>query len=81
MVDDFPFLIVRIAYLSSNILLKIFYSSLGVEILQIAGTTTTSDAFKTSSKLLINRLIKQVGKSEKIKKALKKMFGQHFQIF
>ena len=56
--------ILRITYLSSNIPSKIFYSLFGAEILQIARATviSPSHAFKASSLLLINRLIKQVSK-------------------
>ena len=78
-IDDFPFLVKRIPYLSNNIPLKIFYSSLKIEILQIGRTTTTYDAFKVSSKLLINGLMKQGDKPKEIKKTLNKMFSQHFQ--
>ena len=41
--DSFPFSIVRMPYLSSNVLSKRLYASLGVEIL----TTSDSDNFKS----------------------------------
>ena len=62
--DDHPFSIARISYLLSNILLKIFYSSFGAELLGIVRTTTISSAFKASLNLLINRIVKQSDKSK-----------------
>ena len=39
-----------------------FQVTFGTELLRIARTTTTSDVFKASPKLLLNRLMKQGGK-------------------
>ena len=80
-VDDFSFLILRIPYLPSNIPLKICYSSLGFQMRKTASTTTTSYAFTTSSKLLINRLIKQVGSLENLKRHSIKCFVNIFKPF
>ena len=38
--DGFPFLIVRMPHLTSNIFSKIFYSAFGVEIFQTDSTTS-----------------------------------------
>ena len=59
--DNFLFPILRMPHLSSTIPSKIFYTSVEAEICRIARITTTSDAFRLSSELLINRLAKQGG--------------------
>ena len=75
--DSFPFSIVRMPYKSSNIPSRIFYASLGAEILRIGRTTMTLECFVASSKCLIGRMIKQGGEKFVIIKVLKKLFGRH----
>ena len=49
--DNFPFNIVRMPFSSSNMPSKIFYSTIGAEILRIARATTKTDDFITSGKI------------------------------
>ena len=57
--EHFPFSIVRMPYITSNMPSKIFYSSLGAEILRIGRTTNDFSKFKLSSKKITERMIKQ----------------------
>ena len=79
--DSFPFSIVRMPFLCSNIPSKIFYSSMGAEILRMARTTNQKSAFLLSSKRLINRMVNQGANINSVMKTLKKTFGRHFSIF
>ena len=79
--DGFPFSIVRMPHLCSNIPSKMFYSAFGAEILRIARTTNNLNDFKISSKLLLNRARKQGGDDKALKRTLSKYFGRHFEIF
>ena len=76
---DFPFSIVKIPYFSSNIPLKIFYSSCVAEILRIARITTTLNTFNLYNAM--NLFIKQNDKSKELEKTLDKMIVGHFEIF
>ena len=75
--DSFPFDIVRMPYASSNMPSKIFYSSIGAEILRVARATTEKECFCSSSKKLIERMKNQGGKEHRIVKTLNKSFGKH----
>ena len=79
--DSFPFSIVRMPFLSSNMPSKIFYSSLAAEILRIGRTTTTINDFCHSVSNIIVRMSRQGAKIMRIKNSLKKMFGRHFDTF
>ena len=79
--DNFPFSIVRMPYLDSNIPSKIFYSAFGGEILRFARNTSDIALFMDKSKLLIDRMLKQGGKSFILTNILKRLFGKHFDIF
>ena len=79
--DGFPFSIVRMPYLCSNIPSKMFYSAFGAEILRIARTTNIFNVFKCSSKILLYRAQKQGGDNGILKKTLPKYFGRHFEVF
>ena len=67
--------IVRMQYLSSNMFMvfKIFYASLGAEILRIYRANTKYNSFKSSCQTLISRMIYQ--------KVKLKCFGRHLGIF
>ena len=75
--DDFPFDIVRMPYKSSNIPSKIFYSSLGAEILRIGRATMSTTAFVSSSRALIHRMMNQGAAREDVTRLLKKIYGQY----
>ena len=79
--DDFPFAIVRMPYVDSNIPSKIFYSSFGAEILRYARNTNEVKIFLDSCHILIARMLKQGGRVEKLLNVLNKMFGRHFDTF
>ena len=79
--DFFPFSIVRMPYLSSNIPSKMFYATLGAEILRIGRTSTVLERFVTSSQAVIKRMQKQGGKSIPILKCLNKIYGRNFGVF
>ena len=79
--DTFPFSIVRMPFLDSNIPSKMFYSSLGAEILRIGRASNSSTGFLRSSNKIVNRMLKQGGNLSKITKTLKKVYGQHFHTF
>ena len=79
--DSFPFTIVRMPYHSSNMPSKIFYSSLGAEILRIGKANNNSCSFYNSARIIVQRMIKQGGKITNITKTLKKVFCKHYCIF
>ena len=79
--DNFPFSIVRMPHLDSNIPTKMFYSSYGAEILRIARVTSCKNNFNEHCKILLNRSIKQGGKIAAMKRTLSKIFGRHFDVF
>ena len=79
--DNFPFSIVRMPYVGSNMPSKVFYSSLGAEILRIGRATNKCDSFKISSKKLVGRMLKQGGSKHKIQQSLSKLYGRHFEVF
>ena len=60
--DGFPFFIVRMPFLRSNIPSKIFYSTYGSEIFRTVRTTSSKFIFSTNSKKLITRICKQCGR-------------------
>ena len=76
--DAFPFSIVRMPYLSSNMPSKIFYASVCSEILRLARTNTNSNSFVNAVTVLLNRMKNQGCKANKLIKVLNKMFGRHF---
>ena len=75
--DAFPFSIVRMPYCSSNMPSKIFYSCIAAEILRIGRTTSHLADFLNSSKSLLQRMLKQGAKGDRISKVLLKMYGRH----
>ena len=75
--DAFPFKIVRMPYLSSNMPSRIFYASLGGELLRIARCTTNISEFSKSSQCLLNRVNKQGAKISRVKKTIIKIFNNH----
>ena len=79
--DAFAFDIVRMPHAHSNIPSKMFYSSLGAELLRIARATTKTESFSSSSNKLISRMTKQGGKGPRIINAINKIFGRHCEDF
>ena len=79
--DNFPFNIVRMPFSSSNMPSKIFYSSIGAEILRIARTTTKTDDFINSGKMILQRMVKQGADSSRTKKTLCKTIDKYNKTF
>ena len=79
--DAFPFVIVRMPYMCSNIPNKIFYSALVGEFLRIARSTLKVADFIPKASLLISRLLKQGGDAFKMKRKLAKMIDKHPKSF
>ena len=75
--DDFPFSIVRMPYKESNIPSRIFYSSIGAELLRIARTTMAKECFIISAKSLIERMTKQGANVERVFRTLRRMYERH----
>ena len=75
--DSFNFNIIRMPYKSSNISHKIFYVIMSAKILQICKTTSKFQDFTKSTEILIERIIKQTGLINHMKKALLRLFNSH----
>mgnify|MGYP000386171222 FL=1 len=72
--DAFPFSIVRMPYLCSNIPKKIFYSALMGEFLRIARATLYLSDFEPKAKNLVVRMINQGGDRRCVENFLLKIF-------
>ena len=75
--DDFPFSIVRMPYKSSNLPSNIFYSAIGAEILRIARASNNGDAFYSSVKPLIFRMMKQGANNHRLSNIIQKFYNRH----
>ena len=75
--DNFPFSIVRMPYKSSNIPSKIFYSTLGAEVLRIGRASSSNDDFIRSAKIVINRMKNQGADQKNVTRVLKRAYGRH----
>lgn len=69
--DGFPFSIVRMQHISSNMPSNIFYSSIGAEILRIGAD------FVNSSTDLLERMYKQGAKIDRVHRTLNKIYCRH----
>ena len=79
--DGFPFSIVRLPYLQSNLPSVIFYSSVSAEILRIARATSNQVNFIKSAKAHLDRMTKQGANRNKLEKILGKVYGRHRSCF
>ena len=75
--DAFPFSIVRMPYLSSNIPKKTFYSALVGEFLRIARATLYLSDFEPKALDLVKRMINQGGDQNCIERYLLKIIRRH----
>ena len=75
--DAFPFSIVRMPYLSSNIPKKIFYSALVGEFLRIARATLYLSDFEPKALDLVKRMVNQGGNRNCIERYLLKIIKRH----
>ena len=80
--DAFPFSIVRMPYLSSNIPSTIFFSTISSELLRIAICSTGKEGFISSADTLIKRMISQGAKNiPRLSKSLRRLYGNHNEHF
>ena len=79
--DAFPFSIVRMPYLCSNIPRKIFYSALVGEFLRIARATSRLTDFLIKAKDLVNRMLHQGGNRCAMRRNLLKCVRRHHDSF
>ena len=75
--DAFPFSIVGMPYLSSNIPKKIFYSALVGEFLRIARATLYLSDFEPKAKDLMTRMLNQGGDRKCVERCLLKIVRRH----
>ena len=79
--DTFPFFIVRMPHLSSNIPSSIFYGSIFIEILRIARCTLLFDDFIPRLSELLLRMNSQGGDTKLIMKQIRKAFRRYPETF
>ena len=79
--DAFPFFILRMPYLTSNIPSSIFYGSIFSEFLRIARCTLLCDDFIPRASDLYNRMVSQGGKCTLVLKQIKKAVLRYPQVF
>ena len=79
--DAFNFSVVRMPYKCSNIPRKMFYSTIGAEILRICRATSHYNFFLISARSLIDRMRKQGADTEGIQRVITKMIGRHLKPF
>ena len=79
--DDFPFSIVRMPYISSNIAESIFYSAMVGEFLRIARSTLLFEDFLPKTRELIHRLNNQGAKQQTSCRLLRKIIHRHQEDF
>jgi len=79
--DTFPFSIIRMPHLDSNIPQSIFYSALLGEFLRIARCTLRLDDFLPKAKELLNRMKKQGSQERRTRKSLSKIIQIHHKSF
>jgi hypothetical protein len=69
--DAFNFSVVRMPYKCSNIPCKMFYSTIGAEILRICRATSHYNFFLISARSLISRMRKQGADTQGIQRVIK----------
>ena len=79
--DKFPFFIVRMPQLSSNIPSTIFYGSVMSEFLRIARCTLRVEDFIPRAAELYHRMLNQGGRQSTILKQISKAFIRHNNTF
>ena len=79
--NAFKFSVVRLPYKCSNIPSKMFYATIGAEVLRIAKATSTYNFFIKSVHGLLLRMKRQGADLFGLKKVLRKMLGRHFENF
>ena len=79
--DEFPFFIVRMPHMDSNIPRSIFYSALVGEFLRIGRSTLLVTDFLPKAADLVKRMIKQGANQKTASRMLKKIIERHGESF
>ena len=79
--DTFPYFIVRMPYISSNIASFVFYSTFKSEVLRIAKKTLRYEDFKTPIVSLLTRMVNQGGCCKKLVKCIVDVAEKHICYF
>lgn len=79
--DSYNFDIVRLPYKNSNMPSKMFYNTIGAEVLRICRTTSRYGDFKSSATLLLKRMTNQGAIADSIKIVLSKTMERHWNAF
>ena len=79
--DNFSFDIVRMPFYCSNVPSKMFYWSIGAEILRTSRATSKIEDLTRNCKQLLRRMLKQNDQMRRIKFYLIKMIQQHQEVF
>ena len=79
--DKFPFFIVRMPHIASNIPSFIFYGATFSEILRIGRCCLLEEDFVSRAGLLLERMCKQGGEVKLLKKQLLKAFSRYPKVF
>ena len=79
--DAFPFFIVRMPYLSSNIPSYIFYGAFKSEVLRIAKNTLMYNDFLPPVCNLLQRMVKQGGLLPKLRRSIGNVINNHQDVF
>ena len=59
---------------------KIFYSTIGAEILRIGRISSSSELFVSSAKPLVQRMLRQGANFKMISRTLKRIYGRHQEL-
>ena len=79
--ETFKFSEVGMPYKRSNIPQKMFYATIGAEVLRICRATSNYVFFLDSSRKLITRMCSQGADTEGIQRVLTKMINRHWEPF
>ena len=79
--DAFNFSVVRMPFKCSNIPNKMFYSTIGAEVLRICRTTSHYNFFLVSARSLIVRMRNQGADTQGLQRVLNKMLNRHWKPF
>jgi len=79
--DAFNFSVVRMPYKCSNIPKKMFFSTIGAEILRVCRATSHYNFFLVSAHSLITRMRSQGADTPGIQRVINKMIGRHSKPF
>ena len=79
--DSYNFDIVRLPYKNSNMPSKMFYNTIGAEILRICRATSQYVDFKSSTTVLLKRMTNQGSIADGTKKVLSNTMTRHWKAF